>query len=81
MYPVKDMKDTFRDSVWLVLQSLDFILRVQEGIPGWLSGLVPAFGPERYPRALGSSPMSSSLHGACFSLCLCLCPSVCVCLS
>ena len=36
------------------------------GIPGWLSGLAPAFGP-------GWSPTSGSLHGACFSLCLCLC--------
>ena len=26
------------------------------------------------PGVLGSSPASGSLHGACFSLCLCLCP-------
>ena len=40
------------------------------GIPGWLSGLAPAFGPGCYPGVLGSSPASGSLHGACFSLCL-----------
>ena len=38
------------------------------GIPGWLSGLAPAFGSGRDPGALGSSPTSGSLHGACFSL-------------
>ena len=45
-------------------------------IPGWLSGLVPAFRPGRDPRDLGSSPASGSLQGACFSLCLCLCLSL-----
>ena len=47
------------------------------GIPGWLSGLEPAFGPGRDPGVLGSSPTSGSRHGACFSLCLCLCLSLC----
>ena len=46
------------------------------GIPGWRSGLVPAFGPGRDPGDPGSNPTSGSLHGACFSLCLCLCPSL-----
>ena len=46
------------------------------GIPGWLSGLAPAFGPGRDPGVPGSSPTSGSLHGACFSLCLCFCLSV-----
>ena len=46
------------------------------GIPGWLSGLVPAFGPGHDPGVLGSSPASGSLHGACFSVCLCLCLSL-----
>uniref|UniRef100_A0A8C0SI00 L-lactate dehydrogenase B chain n=2 Tax=Canis lupus familiaris TaxID=9615 RepID=A0A8C0SI00_CANLF len=31
-----------------------------------------AFSPGPDPGDLGSSPMSGSLHGACFSLCLCL---------
>ena len=46
------------------------------GIPGWPSGLVPAFGPGRDPGDLGLNPTSGSLHGACFSLCLCLCLSL-----
>ena len=48
------------------------------GIPGWCSGLAPAFGPGRDPGDPGSSPTSGSLHGACFSLCLCLCLSLCI---
>ena len=31
------------------------------------------------PGDPGSSPMSGSLHEACFSFCLCLCLSLCVC--
>ena len=30
------------------------------GIPGWHSGLAPAFGPGRNPGDLGSSPTSGS---------------------
>ena len=33
------------------------------------------------PGDLGSSPMSGSMCGPCFSLCLCLCLCVCVCVS
>ena len=47
-----------------------------QGIPGWLSGFAPAFGPGRDPGVQGWSPASGSLHGACFSLCLCLCLSL-----
>ena len=47
-------------------------------IPGWLSGLAPAFGPGRDPGVPGLTPTLGSLHGACFSLCLCLCLSLCV---
>ena len=47
-----------------------------EGIPGWLSGLAPAFRPGRDSGVPESSPTSGSLHGACFSLCLCLCLSL-----
>ena len=32
------------------------------GIPGWLRGLAPAFGPGRDPGVLGSSPALGSLH-------------------
>ena len=42
------------------------------GIPGWLSGLAPTFGPGCDPGFPGSSPASGSLQGACFSLCQCL---------
>ena len=49
------------------------IRKLRQGIPGWLSGLAPAFGPGRNPGVLGSSAASGSRHGACFSLCLCLC--------
>ena len=50
--------------------------KVKTGIPGWLIGLAPAFGPGRDPGVLGSSPTSDSWHGACFSLCLYLCLSL-----
>ena len=43
------------------------------GQPGWLSGLAPLSGHD--PGDPGSSPMLGSLHGACFSPCLCLCLS------
>ena len=44
------------------------------GAPGWLSGCASAFGSgyDPGPGVPGSSPASGSLHGACFSLCLCL---------
>ena len=50
------------------------------GIPGWLSDSAPAFGLGRDPGVLGSSPVSGSLHGACFSLC-CVSASLSVCLT
>ena len=34
------------------------------GIPGWLSGLAPAFGSGCHPGVPGSSPMLGSLHGS-----------------
>ena len=34
--------------------------RLMFGIPGWRSGLVPAFGPGRDPGDLGSNPTSGS---------------------
>uniref|UniRef100_A0A8C0P2I2 Metadherin n=1 Tax=Canis lupus familiaris TaxID=9615 RepID=A0A8C0P2I2_CANLF len=50
------------------------------GIPGWHSGLAPAFGPGRDPGDPGSNPASGlPVHGACFSLCLCLCLSLSLC--
>ena len=56
-----------------------FILRMASGRPGWLSGPTSAFSSGCDPRVLGSSPASGSWWGACFSFCLCLCPSLCVC--
>ena len=51
------------------------------GIPEWLSGLAPAFGPGRGPGVPGWSPTWGSLHRVGFSLCLCLYLSLCVSLS
>ena len=48
----------------------------KEGIPGGLSGWAAAFSSGCDPAVLGSSPTSGSLHGACFSLRLCLCLSL-----
>ena len=50
--------------------------RILLGRLGWLSGGASALGSGRNPGALGSSPTSGSLQGACFSLCLCLCLSL-----
>ena len=36
------------------------IQKVVRGIPGWRSGLVPAFGPGRDPGDPGSNPTSGS---------------------
>ena len=52
----------------------------KHGIPGWLSGLAPAFCPGCDPGVPEWSPTSGSLHEACFSLCLCS-AFVCVCVS
>ena len=47
------------------------------GIPGWRSGLAPAFGPGHDPGDLGSNPMSGSRYMepasrfGCLSLSLC----------
>ena len=49
---------------------------IWKGIPGWLSGLAPAFGPGRDPGVLGLSPAWGSRHRAYFSLLLCLCLSL-----
>ena len=55
------------------------------GIPGWRSGLAPAFGPRRDPGDPGSNPTSGSRcmepasPSACVSASLSL--SVCVCVS
>ena len=46
------------------------------GIPGWLNGLVTAFGPGHDPGVPEWHPTSGFLYGACFSLCLCLCLSL-----
>ena len=58
-----------------------FDLKLFIGIPGWLSGLAPAFSPEHDPGVLGLSPTTGSLREACFSLCLYLFLSLSLCLS
>ena len=40
---------------------------LNEGIPGWLRGLAPAFSPGCDPGDPGLSPATGSLHGACLS--------------
>ncbi|CAD7671201.1 unnamed protein product [Nyctereutes procyonoides] len=58
------------------------VLRTPWGIPGWRSGLAPAFGPGRDPGDPGSSPTSGSRcmepasPSACVSACLSLSLSV-----
>ena len=39
-------------------------MRTELGTPGWLSDLVPAFGPGHDPGVPGLSPTLGSLHGA-----------------
>ena len=39
-------------------EPLCLLLKYFYGIPGWLGGLAPAFGPGRDPGDLGSSPAS-----------------------
>ena len=64
-----------------VVQSLPFhSLKSIPGQPGWLSGLAPASAQGMILETQYLSPVSGSLHGARFSLCLCLC-SLSACLS
>ena len=52
---------------WTFFRALEqIILRFvwNQGIPGWLSCLAPAFGPGRDPGVPGLSPASGSCHGA-----------------
>ena len=55
------------------------VKRNKAGIPGWRSGLAPAFGPGRDPRDPGSNPTSGSgcmepaSPSACVSASLSLC--------
>ena len=59
--------------------SIKVLLQGYSGAPGWLSGWVSPFGSGRDPGVLGSSPISGSPQGACFSFCLCFLPlSVCL---
>uniref|UniRef100_A0A8C0RBC0 Small ribosomal subunit protein eS6 n=1 Tax=Canis lupus familiaris TaxID=9615 RepID=A0A8C0RBC0_CANLF len=37
-----------------------YVARIKSGIPGWRSGLAPAFGPGRDPGDPGSNPTSGS---------------------
>ena len=47
-----------------------------KGIPGWLSGLAPAFGPGHDPGVPGSSPASGSWHMEPASLSACVSASL-----
>ena len=72
-------------SILTTLQSrfyeLHFIDEEIEGAARVAQWFSTAFGPEPDPGNPGSSPVSGSLHEACFSLCLCLCLSLALCLS
>ena len=46
-----------KGKLWLINSLFKY---ASVGIPGWHSGLVPAFGPERDPEDLGSNPTSGS---------------------
>ena len=59
----------------------DFFLKNRDsGIPGWPSGLAPAFGPGRNPGDPGSNPTSGSrcMEPAYPSACVSASLSVCV---
>ena len=48
---------------WLSLVGMAQVAKLSDfskGIPGWRSGLAPAFGPGRDPGNLGSNPTSGS---------------------
>ena len=70
-YAVHGNKNCCRQSRWVFL-----------GIPGWRSGLVPAFGPGRDPGDLGWNPTSGSRcmepasPSACVSASLSLCVTI-----
>ena len=59
------------------------VLKANVGIPGWHSGLAPAFGPGRDPGDPGSNPTSGSrcMEPASPSACVSSSVCVCVCLS
>ena len=50
----------------------------QIGEPGWPSDWVSALGSDHDPGVPGSSSVSGSPQGDCFSFCLCFCLSLCV---
>ena len=78
-----DFTSYFPNLQWLCLYAINSfphfpLSLIKKGTPGWLSGWVPAFGPERDLGVQGLSLASGFLPGACFSLCLCLCLSLCL---
>ena len=58
-----------------------FTIKYWRGIPGWRSGLAPAFGPGRDPGDPGSNPTSGSrcMEPASPSACVSASLSLCVC--
>ena len=88
----RDHKPDSQEVNWLwVLEALELslalmrgrVLRAQNwevrGIPGWLSSLVPAFGPGHDPGVQGSSSTSDScMESASPSTCVSACLSLCV---
>ena len=56
----------------------NLVLKIQPGIPGWLSSLAPAFSPGRDSGIPGSSSASGSLHGASPSACVSASLTLCI---
>ena len=56
-----DAQKTFFAASTIAVHITGLKTLLKEGIPEWLSGLVPAFGPGREPGVPGSSPTPGSL--------------------
>ena len=80
-------KDEWIKKMWSMytMEYYSAIRNDKYGIPGWRSGLAPAFGPGRDPGDPGSSPklgsqcMEPASPSACVSASLSLSLSLCVC--
>ena len=78
IYCPRSMTENEVDAVPHIEQTKSNVRRRNWGDPWVAHGLAPAFGPGPDPGDPGLSLTSGSLHGACFSLCLCLYLSLCI---
>ena len=44
----------------VIIKTVNYLITPETGIPGWRSGLAPAFGPGRDPEDSGSNPTLGS---------------------